>query len=59
MLGMEFMKFGKNQQEHLRENGESWSILEEVRECEWGEECYLWDGIYVIKIECDKKKKSV
>jgi len=33
MLGIKSMKSGKNQQEHLRGNEESWSILEEVRKC--------------------------
>jgi len=31
MSGMEPIEFGKDQWEYLRENGESWSILEEFR----------------------------
>ena len=42
MLEIESMEFGKDQQGHSRENRESWSALEEFKECRWENKGYLW-----------------
>jgi len=48
------MELTKVQQGYSRWTGGVWSILEEIGKCRWERGGYLWVGMNVVGMRCDK-----